>query len=277
MYCHNCGKEIDEKAFVCPLCGVLTNNPEAQANNASKLHFKGLDLKNMSFYKLFCIAYPLITVFLVLQNLINLYIPLPNEIYGDTSILLRLNLYKLYTDTRYIKNEVTDFVSIHGGITATYIIVMIIVTALCLKILYDLFVLSKGIIINKKVADPDFIAPIILCGVLLVASLFMKFMIVDNFKELHTAYYPIDPDDFVLGSEAYITDNSYERFDIKLSWAIWTMLAVNILGLIFRANRPASGFVKEQKDVTTYWTCDVCGTENESTKSMCSHCKKSRS
>jgi len=25
MYCKNCGKEIDEKAFVCPHCGVKTN------------------------------------------------------------------------------------------------------------------------------------------------------------------------------------------------------------------------------------------------------------
>ncbi len=24
MYCSNCGKEIDDKAFVCPHCGVLT-------------------------------------------------------------------------------------------------------------------------------------------------------------------------------------------------------------------------------------------------------------
>ena len=26
MYCSNCGKEIDEKAFACPHCGVKTNS-----------------------------------------------------------------------------------------------------------------------------------------------------------------------------------------------------------------------------------------------------------
>lgn len=26
MFCKNCGAEIDEKAFCCPKCGVLTNN-----------------------------------------------------------------------------------------------------------------------------------------------------------------------------------------------------------------------------------------------------------
>ena len=30
MFCRNCGKEIDEKAYVCPHCGVLTSNAEAQ-------------------------------------------------------------------------------------------------------------------------------------------------------------------------------------------------------------------------------------------------------
>lgn len=30
MFCRNCGKEIDDKAYVCPHCGVLTSNAEAQ-------------------------------------------------------------------------------------------------------------------------------------------------------------------------------------------------------------------------------------------------------
>ncbi len=28
MYCSNCGKEINNKAFVCPSCGVRTKNQE---------------------------------------------------------------------------------------------------------------------------------------------------------------------------------------------------------------------------------------------------------
>lgn len=30
MFCKNCGAEIDEKAFCCPKCGVLTNNESEQ-------------------------------------------------------------------------------------------------------------------------------------------------------------------------------------------------------------------------------------------------------
>lgn len=32
MFCKNCGAEIDEKAFCCPKCGVLTNN-ESQTSH----------------------------------------------------------------------------------------------------------------------------------------------------------------------------------------------------------------------------------------------------
>lgn len=31
MYCKNCGKEIDDKAFVCPNCGVKVENDENEA------------------------------------------------------------------------------------------------------------------------------------------------------------------------------------------------------------------------------------------------------
>ena len=30
MFCRNCGKEIDDKAYVCPHCGVLTNQAAAK-------------------------------------------------------------------------------------------------------------------------------------------------------------------------------------------------------------------------------------------------------
>ena len=30
MFCKNCGKEIDDKAVVCPYCGVQTENLRAQ-------------------------------------------------------------------------------------------------------------------------------------------------------------------------------------------------------------------------------------------------------
>ena len=32
MYCKNCGKEISDYAFVCPNCGVKTENPNAERN-----------------------------------------------------------------------------------------------------------------------------------------------------------------------------------------------------------------------------------------------------
>lgn len=35
MYCNNCGKEIDDKAVVCPNCGVATQN--AQNNTTSEV------------------------------------------------------------------------------------------------------------------------------------------------------------------------------------------------------------------------------------------------
>jgi len=31
MFCNNCGKEIDEKAFVCPECGVKTNSASSKS------------------------------------------------------------------------------------------------------------------------------------------------------------------------------------------------------------------------------------------------------
>lgn len=34
MYCNNCGKEIDDKAVVCPNCGVATQNMQ---NNTSSV------------------------------------------------------------------------------------------------------------------------------------------------------------------------------------------------------------------------------------------------
>ena len=40
MYCRNCGKEISEKAYVCPNCGVLVNQPpksQIADDNASKV------------------------------------------------------------------------------------------------------------------------------------------------------------------------------------------------------------------------------------------------
>lgn len=37
MYCKNCGKVIDERAFVCPYCGVQTGNNASAANNQTNV------------------------------------------------------------------------------------------------------------------------------------------------------------------------------------------------------------------------------------------------
>lgn len=37
MYCKNCGKEIDDHAFVCPYCGVQTGNNASAANNQTNV------------------------------------------------------------------------------------------------------------------------------------------------------------------------------------------------------------------------------------------------
>lgn len=34
MFCKNCGKEIDDKAYVCPHCGVKTDRSDAQKTDA---------------------------------------------------------------------------------------------------------------------------------------------------------------------------------------------------------------------------------------------------
>lgn len=36
MYCRNCGKEIDDKAYVCPFCGVKTQDVEAELAAANR-------------------------------------------------------------------------------------------------------------------------------------------------------------------------------------------------------------------------------------------------
>ena len=37
MYCKNCGKEIDERAFVCPYCGVQTGNSAPAASDQTNV------------------------------------------------------------------------------------------------------------------------------------------------------------------------------------------------------------------------------------------------
>ena len=41
MYCNNCGKEIDDKAYVCPYCGVkverVGDSSKADADSGSKI------------------------------------------------------------------------------------------------------------------------------------------------------------------------------------------------------------------------------------------------
>lgn len=36
MFCNNCGKEINEKAVVCPYCGVITNQNALKAESSEK-------------------------------------------------------------------------------------------------------------------------------------------------------------------------------------------------------------------------------------------------
>lgn len=39
MFCRNCGKEVDDKAYVCPYCGVIVgkNGAETQPKNDSNI------------------------------------------------------------------------------------------------------------------------------------------------------------------------------------------------------------------------------------------------
>ncbi|HIX08934.1 MAG TPA: zinc ribbon domain-containing protein [Firmicutes bacterium] len=37
MYCKNCGKEIDDKAIICPNCGVATGFCEAPSQNQTNI------------------------------------------------------------------------------------------------------------------------------------------------------------------------------------------------------------------------------------------------
>ncbi len=38
VFCKNCGKEIDEKAVICPHCGVAQNNAPAVVDNGGFLY-----------------------------------------------------------------------------------------------------------------------------------------------------------------------------------------------------------------------------------------------
>ena len=42
MFCKNCGKEIDDKAVVCPYCGVQTETLRAQSSKSNGLAVLGL-------------------------------------------------------------------------------------------------------------------------------------------------------------------------------------------------------------------------------------------
>ena len=39
MFCRNCGKEIDDKAVVCPHCGVATGKTAANGDDASSVGY----------------------------------------------------------------------------------------------------------------------------------------------------------------------------------------------------------------------------------------------
>lgn len=37
MYCKNCGNEIDDKAVICPNCGVATDNNQSSSNDTGSI------------------------------------------------------------------------------------------------------------------------------------------------------------------------------------------------------------------------------------------------
>ncbi|HIZ64142.1 MAG TPA: zinc ribbon domain-containing protein, partial [Firmicutes bacterium] len=41
MFCKNCGKEIDDKAIVCPYCGVQVQSLPTQQNKTNTLAIVG--------------------------------------------------------------------------------------------------------------------------------------------------------------------------------------------------------------------------------------------
>ena len=50
MYCKNCGKEIDNNAYVCPNCGVLVKNTSAEVTVKKESNTKALIGFILSFF-----------------------------------------------------------------------------------------------------------------------------------------------------------------------------------------------------------------------------------
>lgn len=60
MFCKNCGKEIDDKAFCCPNCGVLTDNQNQSVNRPA---VSESDMPSTAFAVL-CFFFPLLGLIL---------------------------------------------------------------------------------------------------------------------------------------------------------------------------------------------------------------------
>lgn len=63
MFCSNCGKEIDDKAVVCPHCGVPTSNFTSRQTNQSKV---AADDAPSAGYSVLCFFFPVVGLILYL-------------------------------------------------------------------------------------------------------------------------------------------------------------------------------------------------------------------
>ncbi|MCD8372057.1 MAG: zinc ribbon domain-containing protein [Clostridia bacterium] len=91
MYCKNCGKEIDDKAVMCPHCGTVLDE-SFMKRNAPSASNSGLVTAARVFIILSFIAYAL-AFFVLLGATIGSSVFLGNESYEDTSVFITVLTY----------------------------------------------------------------------------------------------------------------------------------------------------------------------------------------
>lgn len=263
MYCRNCGKEIDDKAYVCVHCGVLTNNPQAQKSVqpsstgvSNAMQKARSDFGKKSFYSKFCMVYPFVLIFLMIQKLVVLEIPILSY-FGGSSKTLTVGLFDLYFKIPELKNKLDDYLYISDGVSGFYIIIMVIISVILLLLIANLIAQFKDIFSkNMSRYTPNFIIPIVFSTLFILAAIILKSSIAEQIEE-------------------YSGFNAAEMFSIYATPFVWLILIISIVGEVLKSKELPEK--SEGGQSILFWDCPYCGTQNGVSSSSCSHCKKSRS
>lgn len=251
MYCSNCGKQIDDKAYICVHCGVLTNGaptPSAPLQSASSRPVQS-HVKKPPFL-IFCMGYPFTIIWMMLSKLVALDVPVATY-FGYDSELLSVGLVDLFFRAPKIANKIENFVSLPDKLVGIYFLIMFVLAILIIAMIADLFWQIRGIIEKDQVNNqPNFIIPIIFSAFFIIGSYILKEQIIAN-----------------------TSDYFSEAFSIYSKLPVYVILVLSIVGKIMQSSYRSDNPPTNQRSL---WTCSYCHTTNEINSNICSGCNRSR-